>query len=229
MFIITGSARGIGAYLTKHYASENVIYGIYNKTKPDPQPAVKYFHADITEKSDVMNFASKLNETGVEIKELVLVNCSGINYNSFAHKSDTAKWEEVIDVNLKGTFNMINAVLPVMRKIKHGRIINLSSVVGEIGVAGTSCYAASKSALTGMIRSIAIENAGLGITVNNLNLGYFNIGMIGEVPSDIQEKIKLTIPCRQFGDPVNIIHAIDFLIKADYVNGASIDINGGLK
>jgi acetoacetyl-CoA reductase/3-oxoacyl-[acyl-carrier protein] reductase len=229
MFVITGSGRGIGAYLTSHYSKNNLVHGIYNKTKPERQVIENYCKVDITCKEEVLNFALKIDQMDLSSENLVLINCSGINYSSFAHKSDTDKWGEVIDVNLKGTFNMINAILPVMRKIKKGRIVNLSSVVGEIGVMGTSCYAASKSALTGMIRSIAIENACHGITVNNLNLGYFNIGMIDEVPVDIQEKIKLTIPCKQFGDPVNIVHAIDFLISADYVNGTCIDINGGLK
>jgi len=163
-----------------------------------------------------------------KITRVILINCAGTNYSSFAHKSDIKKWVKVINVNLVGTFNVIHAFLPYMREENYGRIINFSSVVAQIGVPGTSAYAASKAGLCGLTKSIAVENAKKGITINNLNLGYFNIGMINDVPKDFQKAIKEKIPSGNFGDPENIFKAVKFLIEADYVNGTSIDINGGL-
>jgi acetoacetyl-CoA reductase/3-oxoacyl-[acyl-carrier protein] reductase len=115
-----------------------------------------------------------------------------------------------------------------MREKKFGRIINLSSVVAQLGVIGTSSYAASKSALWGMSKSIAVENAKLNITINSINLGYFNIGMIEEVPSNILEDIKAKIPNGQLGDPSDILKTINFLRNVSYANGIQIDLNGGL-
>jgi NAD(P)-dependent dehydrogenase (short-subunit alcohol dehydrogenase family) len=123
---------------------------------------------------------------------------------------------------------MIRAILPFMREQNYGRIINFSSVLAQKGVAGTSAYAASKAALWGMSKSIAAENAGKNITINCLNLGYFNLGMIEQVPEELQNELKKSIPTGDFGDPENIYKAVRFLIESNYVNGSSIDINGGL-
>jgi acetoacetyl-CoA reductase/3-oxoacyl-[acyl-carrier protein] reductase len=89
-------------------------------------------------------------------------------------------------------------------------------------------YAASKAGLWGMTRSIAVENASKGITINNLNLGYFDIGMISEVSKEYQEIVKQKIPTKKFGDPQNILNAVRFIIDSDYLNGTSLDVNGGL-
>jgi acetoacetyl-CoA reductase/3-oxoacyl-[acyl-carrier protein] reductase len=129
---------------------------------------------------------------------------------------------------LIGTFNVIRAVLPLMREERYGRIINFSSVVAQMGIPGTSAYAASKAGLSGLTKSIAVENAKRGITINNLNLGYFDIGMISEVSNEFQKLIKDKIPTGNFGNPINIFKAINFIIETDYINGTSIDLNAGL-
>ena len=124
---------------------------------------------------------------------------------------------------------MIHHGLKVMRDQNYGRIINFSSIVAQIGVPGTSAYAASKASLWGLTKAIAIENGSKGITANTLNLGYFNIGMIDEISSDMKEIIKSKIPAgNEFGDPEDIFAAINFIIKASYLTGTSIDINGGI-
>jgi acetoacetyl-CoA reductase/3-oxoacyl-[acyl-carrier protein] reductase len=127
-----------------------------------------------------------------------------------------------------GSFNAISAILPHMREKGYGRIINMSSIVAQKGIPGTSAYAASKAALWGMSKSIAAENSIKGITINNLNLGYFDIGMISDVPEDFLKIIKNSIPTKNLGNPTNIMDAITFLIKSDYTNGTTIDINAGL-
>jgi acetoacetyl-CoA reductase/3-oxoacyl-[acyl-carrier protein] reductase len=124
---------------------------------------------------------------------------------------------------------MNSIFLNKMREQNFGRIINISSIVAQKGVPGTSAYAASKSALWGMTKAIAVENASKGITINNLNLGYFDIGMIEQVSQDVQDSIKKQIPVNnEFGNSMNIYNAIKFLFNSPYITGTSIDINGGL-
>lgn len=145
-----------------------------------------------------------------------------------AHRMPSDVWDKVIDTNLKGTFLFCRAMLPFMRKQEWGRIINISSIVGQIGIPGTIAYSTSKSALFGLTRTLAVENAAKKITVNVLALGYFDIGMISVIKHDLQERIKESIPLKKFGDPRNIELAIRFLIESDYCTGTVININGGL-
>ncbi len=226
MLIITGASRGIGKFLFEKFVElgENV-YGTYNSTKPETDKIEFFTKIDISDYKAVSNWISTLKN---KISKLTLINCAGNNYNSFAHKADLDIWSQVININLIGTFNVIRAILPIMREEGYGRIINFASIVAQMGIPGTSAYAASKAGLWGMTKSIAVENATKGITINNLNLGYFDIGMIKEVPEKFQELIKEKIPTGNFGNPENIFNAVKFLRGTDYINGTSIDINAGL-
>lgn len=224
--LITGASKGIGLFLLNELNSKGIdVYGIYNSTLPPDNLKSRYTKVDIT---DFEQTNSWVNGMAKENDEIVLINCAGTNYNSFAHKSDIEKWKQIIEINLIGTFNIIKAVLPYMREVNFGRIINFSSVVAQKGIHGTSSYAASKSALWGMSKSIAVENANKGITINNLNLGYFEIGMIKDVPEEMLSNIEKSIPMKKLGNPKNIINAVTFLIDSDYITGSSIEINGGL-
>lgn len=226
MILISGASRGIGRYLfDKFVDSAEFVLGTYYHTTPDEKYLKYLSKVNISNYSEVQNWIENIKS---KIKDIVLINCAAINYNSFAHKAEIKNWIRVIDTNLIGTFNLIHNVLPIMREQNYGRIINFSSVVAQIGMPGTSAYAASKSALTGLAKSIAVENAGKGITINNLILGYFDIGMIAEVSPQIQDSIKQRLPTKKFGDPQNIFNAIQFLIATDYMNGSSIELNGSL-
>lgn len=226
MIIITGASRGIGKYLFKKFRETGeTVYGTYNLTNPDADKKEFVMKVDISNNSDVTDWIEKIKS---KITKLTLINSAGINYSSSAHKADVDKWSQVINVNLIGTFNVIRAVLPLMRKEEYGRIINFSSVVAQTLVPGTSAYAASKAGLWGLVKSIAAENARKGITINNLNLGYYNIGMINEVPQEFQEILKKKILTGNFGNPEIIFKSINFLRETDYINGTSIDLNGGL-
>ena len=111
----------------------------------------------------------------------------------------------------------------------YGRIINFSSVVAQKGYVGTSAYAASKSALWGLTKVISKENATKGITINNINLGYMNIGMIEQIPEDEKDAILKEIPQQKFGEPFEIIKTLNYLIDNEYITGTSIDLNGGAR
>jgi len=226
MIIITGASRGIGKYLLTRYVTDGQeVIGLYHRTKPEDYSDLM-FKVDISRTSEINAFIEDLQER--RPNNTVLVNCAGINYNKYAHKADPVLWADTINVNLIGTFNMINALLPIMREQGYGRIINFSSVVAQIGISGTSAYSASKSGLWGLTKSLVAENASKGITINNLNLGYFKIGMFNEVTSDLRDQIIERIPMKKFGDPKVIYEAVKFLVENDYLNGTSIDINGGL-
>ena len=226
MIIITGASRGIGKYLFEEFSrSGETVYGTYNTTIPSTDMKECLMKVDISDHSDVKNWIESIKN---KIEHLTLINCAGINYTSFAHKADIDEWSKVINVNLIGTFNVIHEILPIIREEGYGRIINFSSVVAQTLVPGASAYAASKAGLWGLVRSIAIENARKGITINNLNLGYYNLGMIKEVPDEYQAILKKRIPPGEFGDPDNIFKTIKLLMDTDYINGTSIDMNGGL-
>jgi len=226
MIIISGASRGIGKFLMEKFLANNeTVYGTYLNTEPQADLAPFMKKLDVSDHREVKQWIDEL--TG-KLDHVVLLNCAGVNYNALAHKADPESWANVIRTNLIGTFNMISAVLPVMRGQNFGRIINFSSVVGQMGVAGTSAYSASKTGMIGLTKSIAAENATKGITINNLRLGYFNIGMITEVPEKFQQVIKDKIPTGEFGDPRNIWNAVNFLINNDYINGTNIDMNAGL-
>lgn len=226
MILITGASRGIGKYLIKRFIdSGEKVSGTYNSTQPDADLATYLKKVNILDITDINNW---FNAVIKDENHLILINCAGVNYNSYAHKTDLKTWANVINVNILGTFNVISQILPKMRDNGYGRIINLSSVVSRVGVPGTSAYAASKAALVGLTKAIAIENSSKGITINNINLGYFNIGMIHEISDRDLQIIKNKIPSHHFGDPEEIRKIANYIISADYLTGTSIDLNGGL-
>jgi NAD(P)-dependent dehydrogenase (short-subunit alcohol dehydrogenase family) len=226
MILITGASRGIGKFLLDEFTDRGEeVYGTYYSENKELEKDEKFFRLDVSDYQQAEKAISVLEK---KINKFILINCAGNNYNCFAHKSSPQKWNEVISTNLIGTYNMIRASLPIMREQGFGRIINFSSIVAETGIPGTSAYAASKAGLWGMTRSIAVENASKGITVNNLNLGYFDIGMIAEVSEEYQKIVKNKIPTGNFGDPKNIFNAVKFIIESEYINGTSVDINGGI-
>ena len=176
MIIITGITGGIGNFLFNKFSqSGEQIIGTYHLNKPDGEIYKNTVQLDITNFVEVEKFIASIKS---QSKEITLINCAGVSANAFAHKSSIEEWNAVINVNLTGTFYLIRATLPLMREQNFGRIINLSSIVSETGVMGTSAYAASKAGINGMIKSIALENAQKGITINNINLGYFKVGIV---------------------------------------------------
>ncbi len=225
VFIITGASRGLGAFIFNHYKTKGFeIYGTYNSSKIVLDDKC-FSKVNVASDDEVLTWIKSLPLDG---KSIVLINCAGISYNAFAHKCDTEKWSEVIDVNLKGTFYTINAVLPLMRNVLYGRIINFSSVVAQKGAIGTSSYAASKAALWGLAKTISLENASKGISINSLNLGYMEAGMIEQIPQGMLDDIIAQIPMKRLGDLNSIISSIDYLINNEYITGSSIDLSGGL-
>jgi NAD(P)-dependent dehydrogenase (short-subunit alcohol dehydrogenase family) len=222
MIIITGASSGIGKFLFDKYKDLGLdVIGTYNTTTKTTRG---YSKVDISDYSQVSNW---INKNELILDEITLINCAGISYNSFAHKSDPEIWKSVIEVNLIGTFNCILALLPIMRNQKFGRIINFSSIVAQKGTPGVSAYAASKAALWGMTKSISQENASLNITINNINLGYSELGMIKTVPNKFLDLVIQQIPSKKLCEPDDIFKTVEYLRNCGNINGSSIDLNGG--
>jgi len=223
--LIAGASGGIGKFLAKELCQDHEVYGSYNSRRPMSNLSYGMTKVDISIESEVSSWIDDVCKTG---DDLALIYCIGVNYNCMMHKTESDRWKEVIESNLIGVQSVLRHILPRMRERRFGRIVLLSSVVPQMGVPGTSAYSASKSALWGLSKAVAKENARYGITINTINLGYFDIGMIHDVPPEMLEQITQSIPVGRLGDPVNILKAVEFILGTDYLTGTGIDINGGL-
>jgi NAD(P)-dependent dehydrogenase (short-subunit alcohol dehydrogenase family) len=223
MIIVVGASKGIGRFLYDRFkANGEQVIGTFNSSETDDEGLTK---VDVTNYPEVESWIESKKDL---LQDIHLINCAGISYNSFAHKSDPALWKQVIDVNLIGTYHSIRAVLPIMRAQNFGRIINFASVIATKGTPGTSAYSASKAALWGMAKSLAQENGPLNITVNTINMGYSELGMIETVPKEYLSTLIKQIPAGKLCTPDDIFETVAYLMKCSYINGAAIDVNGGL-
>jgi NAD(P)-dependent dehydrogenase (short-subunit alcohol dehydrogenase family) len=161
----------------------------------------------------------------------IVLNMSGVNYDSFIHKltpNDSEKINQMIDVNIKGTINLVSSCLPYMREQKYGRIILISSVLSEKSVVGTSIYSSCKSFLDKFVKNISLENIKQGITSNTIQLGYFDGGMTYKINKNYIENIVDSIGLKRFGSIKELCNTIEYLIENEYTTGINLKIDGGL-
>ena len=140
------------------------------------------------------------------------------------------EWDRVLQVNLSGAFYMSHAALPHMIERGHGRIVNISSIIGERGNFGQANYAAAKSGMFGLTMSLALETAGKGITVNSVAPGFISTDMVAGMPADVLERVVSQIPVGRLGEPDEVARVVEFLADPDssYITGQVYSINGGL-
>jgi 3-oxoacyl-[acyl-carrier protein] reductase len=160
----------------------------------------------------------------------ILVNNAGITRDGLAVRLKRDDWNAVLDTNLTGTFLCIQQVLLSMMRARYGRIINISSVVGEIGNAGQANYSASKAGLLGLTKSLAQEMGSRGITVNAVAPGFVETDMTGDLAAEAREKLLGMIPLRRMGQPEDVAAAVRFLAgdEAAWITGHVLDVNGGM-
>ena len=225
--VIVGASGGIGDYLVRSFRGQHRVIATYCQHEPAEQyPDVHYAKLDLCDRSAVAGFCS---EIAGEMQRPVLVYCSGVSRNGVVHKFSDEDWDTTLDVNLTGAMTMCRGMLPRMRELGFGRVVLLGSVLGRSLVPGSVAYSVTKAGLSALARVVATENATKGVTANTLALGYYDIGIISSVPSKfLEEKVLPGIPKGKLGDPSNIASAIRFLIDADYVTGATLDMNGGI-
>ena len=224
--MIIGASGGIGHLLTKHFdTKENELFLTYNSSKNKIYPVnnAKFtvFRCDFRQKNDVESLF--LNIRSID----VLINAIGVVANNLIHRMDEQEWDIVIDSNLKSVFLSCRYAIPKISE--EGHIINFSSTLGRMGMIGASNYAASKGGIESFTRSLALECLHKRkIFVNAIALGYFKIGMGLALTDNIKEMIKKKIPLKDFGEPNEIIKAIEYIISSKYLVGQVIELNGGL-
>lgn len=236
--IVTGSTRGIGREIAITLAKEgyNVVinYTSNEQLALEVKAECDKFNEAIILKGDV----SKFDESeGVVIKTMarfgqidLLVNNAGITKDGLVLRMTEEDFDKVIDVNLKGTFNMAKHVSKVMFKQRFGRIINMTSVIGEVGNAGQANYAASKGGVIALTKSLAKEFAARNITVNAVAPGYVITDMTNLLSEDIKNGILNNILIKRFGEPKDIANVVKFLASDDasYITGQVINVDGGM-
>lgn len=232
--LLIGGSGGLGTELAKHFAIEGHNLAIhYYRNDPNEKLAgisskIRTYQADITKEQEVIVLINKVKSDFGRID--VVINNAGISISEISWKLKLENWDETIGVNLTGPFLVSKHVIPIMREQNFGRIIYISSIVAQTGFVGTAAYAASKAGLIGLTKSLSKELAGKGITVNAIALGYFNVGMIEDVPSELQEELKEQIPKGELGEPEELAALINYIIsdKATYLTGQTLNLNGGL-
>jgi 3-oxoacyl-[acyl-carrier protein] reductase len=227
MIILTGASGGIGQAILPSLAALDNVIAIYYSKEPDIRglKGVSTYQLDLTSEHQVGDFVTSIK---CNLSKVTLVHAAALSRDGLAAKFSTDDWDQVVNVNLRGNFLLSRAMLIPMIEEKWGRIIHLSSVSGMKGVPGTLAYSTSKTGLLGMSRVLANEYARFGITSNVLVPGYFNTGLIETLTEKVRKKIMESIPSGKLGDPKNIVNAIEFLMKSEYVNGSTINIDGGI-
>lgn len=226
MIILTGASGGIGSEILNELSKIDhvVAFGHSREPKISQLSKITSYQIDLCSENEIDKFVEKM---GSKLSKVTLVHAAAIKIDKLAAQLSLDDWEKVIDLNLKSNFLLSKKLLRIMINDKWGRIIHISSVAGNDGSHGTAAYSASKTALNGLSRVFAREYGRFGITSNILVPGFLNTGLINNLTEEAKNEILKRIPSSQFGDPINLVHAIDFLIKAEYVNGASIKIDGG--
>ena len=235
--LVTGGVRGIGLAISERLAAAGVTVAAgYSK----PSEATERFLAthggsgatvhqgNIGRNEDCERVVGEVLAHHGHLE--ILVNNAGITMDSTVRKMTLDDWDRVLQVNLHGTFYMCRAVLQHMIDREYGRIVNISSVVGEIGNIGQANYSASKAGLFGLTMSLARECANKGITVNTVAPGFIRTEMVEAVPEEALAKVVGRIPCGRLGEADEVARVVEFLVDpaSSYITGDAYSINGGL-
>jgi NAD(P)-dependent dehydrogenase (short-subunit alcohol dehydrogenase family) len=235
--LVTGGVRGIGLAICKRLIRRGVLVTAgYSRNE---QAAHEFLEAHQGQGAGVAqgNIAHPPDCERV-VRELidqhgrldVVVNNAGITVDRTVRKMAPEEWAHVIEVNLNGAFYMSNAALQHMIDQGYGRIVNISSVIGETGNIGQANYAAAKSGLFGLTMSLALESANKGITVNCVAPGFIATEMVAALPEHALDKVIAQIPAGRLGEPDEVARVVEFLADPDsrYITGAVFSVNGGL-
>jgi len=236
--LVTGGTRGIGRAIVASLTKAGVQVVFSGRTEGSAQKAQAAFEAEgikaIGIGADVADSASCVALVKSALEHLghidILVNNAGITKDQLFLKMTESDWDEVMDTNLKGVFNVTKAVIKPMLKARYGRIINMGSVVGTTGNAGQVNYASTKAALVGFTKSLSKEVGARNITCNLIAPGFIATDMTNELGEAQKESLLGQIPLKRLGSPEDIANGVIYLASAlgDYVNGTTLHINGGM-
>ncbi|HMU86459.1 MAG TPA: 3-oxoacyl-ACP reductase FabG [Agitococcus sp.] len=234
--IVTGASRGIGKAIAQQLASQGAIVVGTATTQAGAEAISQYLAEyngaglalDVTQADAIDKFLAQVQERfGTP---LILVNNAGITKDGLLLRMKDSDWDAVINTNLTAIFRLSKACLKGMGKARWGRIINISSVVGQMGNAGQCNYAAAKAGLEGFSRALAKEMGSRAITVNCIAPGFIKTDMTDVLTEDQQAVMLAQIPANRLGQPEEIAYAVAFLAsdQAGYINGVTLDVNGGM-
>ena len=236
--VITGGARGIGKEIALTFAREGAniaIADIDARILTEAQKEISSLGVDVLALSvDVTDFVQVeqiVNKTLDKFKKIdILINNAGITRDALLVRMSEEDWDRVLAVNLKGTFNCTRACARIMLKQRSGRIVNIASIIGLIGNAGQTNYAASKAGIIGLTKSVARELASRGICVNAIAPGFIQTEMTAKLSEEVKSRMLGAIPLKKFGRPQDIANLAAFLVseKAGYITGQVICVDGGM-
>ena len=228
---VSGASRGIGKSIAINFAKNNYnVVGTSRKnfSLDENIKNFKPLKLDITSREDIKSCFNELKS--LNLLPNILINNAGITSDQIFLRMKDEDWDNVIETNLTGTYNLSKVFIKNMIKNKNGRIINISSVSGLMGNPGQVNYSSSKSALNGFTRSLAKEVGSRNITVNSIAPGFIETDMTSFLDSQSKEDIIKNIPLRRFGNAEDISKVVMFLAseKASYITGQTISVDGGL-
>ncbi len=238
--LVTGAVGGIGRAISLHFAREGATLALNYLV--EPEPVAQAFLAEFTQqgyrgklyKADVSRFDDAKILAEQVMKDFgridILVNNAGITLDKAFKNMTPDQWEKVIAVDLSSVFYCSKAVLGPMLERGYGRVISISSVVGQKGNFGQTNYAAAKAGIIGFTKALALEMAQKGITVNAVAPGFVKTAMTELIPKDVMDKIVDTIPVRRLARPGEVARAVAFLAdeNSSYITGQVVSVNGGL-
>ncbi|GGJ37018.1 3-oxoacyl-[acyl-carrier-protein] reductase [Deinococcus roseus] len=237
--LVTGSSRGLGKAIALELAHKGFKVAVHYSGSQAAAEAVaeairngggeaQTFQADLSDREAAIKLVDTVADAmgGLD----VLVNNAGITRDGLLIRMKDQDWEDVIQTNLSAAFYTTRAAIKRMMKARHGRIINLSSVVGLMGNPGQANYVASKAGVVGLTKAVAKEYGGRGITVNAVAPGFIESDMTAKLPENVQQDYLKQIPAGRFGKPEEVAKLVAFLASEDagYINGQIVEINGGM-
>ena len=237
--LVTGGSRGIGRAIALKLAENGADVAINYAGNTAAAEEVKAAIEQMGRKAlliqcsvaDTDGVQAMVNQVVKELGRLdILVNNAGITRDGLLMRMKEADWDDVMNTNLKGVYNCSKAVMRTMMKQKSGRIVNMASVVGEMGNAGQANYAAAKSGVIGFTKSLAKEVASRGITVNAIAPGFIATDMTSVLSDDQKAEMARTIPLGRAGQPEDVANAVLFLASegAAYITGQVLNVDGGM-
>ena len=238
--VVTGASRGIGRAIAEEFggdgatvvvnyrSSEAAAYDTVETIEAEGGTAVP-LQADVSDPDEVAAMRDRTHELVGPVD--VLVNNAGITVDKTFANMTREDWQRVVDVNLGGVFNCTNAFFDDIQDAEHGRLVNISSVVGQQGNYGQANYAATKSGLFGFTRTIALELASTGSTANCVAPGFVKTDMLESVPEEVKQKILDGIPLDRFAEVEDIAGIVRFVVGEDseYMTGQILGVNGGME
>jgi len=236
--LVTGGARGIGAACAQNLLEAGFRVAIcdvdsetgeqFVEQSGQTEQNLRFYQLNIVDSDAVVVTLNKILEDFGRLD--VLVNNAGITRDGLIMRMKPEQWQMVLDVNLTGTYNCARSAVPIMMKQRYGRIINIASVVGQMGNAGQANYCASKAGVIGLTKSMARELAKRNITVNAVTPGFIETDMTAKLDEKAREELLRNVPVPRLGAPEDVAHAVTFLAgeASSYITGVVLNVNGGM-